>query len=213
MSLIARVLQPVDFQCIPVTCKPKTDVTHVTRMGKWHQWHQKNKHMSPGNTDIQTIMLPVQWVTWVCKPFFIFPLYPYPSVILSTAKNLLTSTNACQIREGELKKRLHVFPKRQQLFRILLQLFSILEEALCRETICCICYYQLITATNGYYLLVAVNCIKCTNCTLVLDVLIVYRIIQIDMCTYTYMVNSVTKYVCVQTHTYIWSRHGKNKKH
>ena len=41
-----------------------------------------------------------------------------------------------QIREGELKKRLHVFPKRQQLFRIFLQLFSILEETLCRETIC-----------------------------------------------------------------------------
>ena len=61
--------------------------------------------------------------------FFIFPLPPYPSVILSTAKNLLASTNACQIREGELKKRLHVFPKRQQLFRIFLQLFSILEEA------------------------------------------------------------------------------------
>lgn len=62
-------------------------------------------------------------------------------------------------------------------------------------------------------MVIHVNCIKCTNCTLVLDVLIVYRIVQIDMCTYTYMVNSVTKYVCVQTHTYIWSRHGKNKKH
>ena len=76
MSLIARVLQPVDFQCIPVTCKPKTDVTHVTRTGKWHQWHRKNKHMSPGSAEIQTIMLPVQWVTWVYKPFFNFPLAP-----------------------------------------------------------------------------------------------------------------------------------------
>ena len=34
MSLIARALQLVDFQCIPVTYKPKTDVTHVTRIEK-----------------------------------------------------------------------------------------------------------------------------------------------------------------------------------
>ena len=34
MSLIARALQLVDFQHIPVTCKPKTDVTHVTRIEK-----------------------------------------------------------------------------------------------------------------------------------------------------------------------------------
>ena len=32
MSLIARALQLADFQYIQVTCKPKADVTHVTRI-------------------------------------------------------------------------------------------------------------------------------------------------------------------------------------
>ncbi len=34
MSLIARAPQLADFQHIQVTCKPKTDVTHVTRIEK-----------------------------------------------------------------------------------------------------------------------------------------------------------------------------------
>ena len=34
MSLIAQMLQLTDFQRIPVTYKPKTDVTHVTRIEK-----------------------------------------------------------------------------------------------------------------------------------------------------------------------------------
>ena len=34
MSLIARLLQLIDFQCIQVICKPKADVTHVTRIEK-----------------------------------------------------------------------------------------------------------------------------------------------------------------------------------
>ena len=34
MSLIARAPQLADFQCIQVTCKPKADVTHVTRIEK-----------------------------------------------------------------------------------------------------------------------------------------------------------------------------------
>ena len=34
MSLIARALQLVDFQRTQVTCKPKADVTHVTRIEK-----------------------------------------------------------------------------------------------------------------------------------------------------------------------------------
>ena len=34
MSLIARLLQLVDFQRTQVTCMQKTDVTHVTRIEK-----------------------------------------------------------------------------------------------------------------------------------------------------------------------------------
>ena len=60
MSLIARALQLVDFQRTQVTCKPKADVTHVTRIEKVTSVTSKNKHMSLWSIDSQIVMQPMQ---------------------------------------------------------------------------------------------------------------------------------------------------------
>ena len=65
MSLIARVLQLIDFQTLPVEWQAKT-LCHWYHFSQflWHQWHAKNKHITRGIVDIQRFMTSVQWVQW-----------------------------------------------------------------------------------------------------------------------------------------------------
>ena len=64
MSLIARILQLIDSQTIPVQWQAKSHVTDVTFAIEWHQWHTKNKHIARGDIDIQRVIMSVQWVQW-----------------------------------------------------------------------------------------------------------------------------------------------------